>query len=113
MYYSLSEIFAIGIGPSSSHTVGPMKAANRFVRNLKNNINNVEKVSVFLYGSLALTGVGHGTLNAVVYGLLGDEADKLDLSKNHIENLQKTNQLLLGGKKHISFNMDTNFISEE
>lgn len=113
MYYSLSEIFAIGIGPSSSHTVGPMKAANRFVRNLKNNINNVEKVSVFLYGSLALTGVGHGTLNAVVYGLLGYEADKLDLSKNHIENLQQTNQLLLGGKKQISFNMDTNFILEK
>lgn len=113
MYYSLSEIFAIGIGPSSSHTVGPMKAANRFVRNLKNNINNVEKVNVFLYGSLALTGVGHGTLNAVVYGLLGYEADKLDLSKNHIENLQQTNQLLLGGKKQISFNMDTNFILEK
>lgn len=113
MYYSLSEIFAIGIGPSSSHTVGPMKSANRFVRNLKNNINNVEKVNVFLYGSLALTGVGHGTLNAVVYGLLGYEADKLDLSKNHIENLQQTNQLLLGGKKQISFNMDTNFILEK
>ncbi|MBQ8750109.1 MAG: L-serine ammonia-lyase [Alphaproteobacteria bacterium] len=113
MYYSLSEIFAIGIGPSSSHTVGPMKAANRFVCNLKNNINNVEKVNVFLYGSLALTGVGHGTLNAVVYGLLGYEADKLDLSKNHIENLQQTNQLLLGGKKQISFNMDTNFILEK
>ena len=113
MYYSLSEIFAIGIGPSSSHTVGPMKAANRFVRNLKNEISNVEKIDVILYGSLALTGIGHGTLNAVVYGLLGYEADKLDLSKNYIENLQQTNKLLLGGKKQISFNMDTNFILEK
>ena len=112
MYYSLSEIFAIGIGPSSSHTVGPMKAANRFVRNLKNNINNVEKINVFLYGSLALTGIGHGTLNAIVYGLLGLEADKIDLSKNYIENLQQTNQLLLGGKKQISFNLNDNFILE-
>jgi iron-sulfur-dependent L-serine dehydratase beta subunit len=87
MYYSLSEIFAIGIGPSSSHTVGPMKAANRFVKSLKNNIEKTEKVDVYLYGSLALTGIGHGTLNAVVYGLLGFEADKLDLTQNYIEKL--------------------------
>lgn len=88
MYYSLSEIFAIGIGPSSSHTVGPMKAAKRFVDNLGNKISNVADVKIYLYGSLALTGIGHGTLNAVIYGLLGYEADKLDLTRNYIENIK-------------------------
>ncbi len=73
MYYSLFEIFAVGIGPSSSHTVGPMKAARRYVENLgqQKGLENVGAVKVDLYGSLALTGVGHGTLNAVIYGLLG------------------------------------------
>lgn len=113
MYYSLSEIFAIGIGPSSSHTVGPMKAANRFVRTIKENINKVEKVDVYLYGSLALTGIGHGTLNAVVYGLLGFEADKLDLTQNYIEKLKNSHELLLGGIKKIPFDMDKNFILEK
>ena len=113
MYYSLSEIFAIGIGPSSSHTVGPMKAANRFVRTIKENINKVEKVDVYLYGSLALTGVGHGTLNAVVYGLLGFEADKLDLTQNYIEKLKTSHELLLGGIKKIPFDMDKNFTLEK
>ena len=91
MYYSIAEIFAIGIGPSSSHTVGPMKAANRFVNNLSAIMDEVASVNVYLYGSLALTGIGHGTLNAVIYGLLGLEADKLDLDKNYIEDWIKTN----------------------
>lgn len=113
MYYSLSEIFAIGIGPSSSHTVGPMKAAKRFVDNLGNKISNVADVKVYLYGSLALTGIGHGTLNAVIYGLLGYEADKLDLTRNYIENIKNNRQLLLRGKQLISFDIDYNFILEK
>ena len=86
MYYSLFEIFSVGIGPSSSHTVGPMRAAKRYVDNLKKNadINAAKHVKVTLYGSLALTGVGHGTLNAVVYGLMGLEAQSLDLEKDYI-----------------------------
>ena len=112
MYYSLSEIFAIGIGPSSSHTVGPMKAGRRFVCNIKN-IEAVSKVNVYLYGSLALTGVGHGTLNAVAYGLLGLEADKMDLSQNYIEKINETNSLLLRGEHSIPFNMEENFILEK
>ena len=113
MYYSLSEIFAIGIGPSSSHTVGPMKAAKRFVDNLGNKISNVADVKIYLYGSLALTGIGHGTLNAVIYGLLGYEADKLDLTRNYIENIKNNRQLLLRGKQLISFDIDYNFILEK
>lgn len=113
MYYSLSEVYAIGIGPSSSHTVGPMKAAKRFVDNLNERINIVSNIKVFLYGSLALTGVGHRTLNAVIYGLLGLEADKLDLSQNYIEKIASKKNLLLGGKKLIPFTFEDNFILEK
>ncbi len=113
MYYSIAEIFAIGIGPSSSHTVGPMKAANRFVNNLSSIMDEVASVNVYLYGSLALTGIGHGTLNAVIYGLLGLEADKLDLDKNYIEDIITTQELLLAGKKVIPFNMNKNFTLEK
>ena len=80
MYYSLFEIFAVGIGPSSSHTVGPMKAAARFVENLRTagSLAYVNRLKTTLYGSLALTGIGHGTLNAVVYGLMGLSAEEMD-----------------------------------
>ena len=113
MYYSLSEIFAIGIGPSSSHTVGPMKAAKRFVDNLGENINKVKDVKIYLYGSLALTGVGHGTLNAIVYGLMGYVADKLDLSQDYIGRLKEEKKLFLRQKKRIPFTLEDNFILEK
>ena len=72
MYYSFFEIFSIGVGPSSSHTVGPMRAAKRYIDNLhaKGCFSEVERVKITLYGSLALTGVGHGTVKAVIYGLM-------------------------------------------
>lgn len=113
MYYSLSEIFAIGIGPSSSHTVGPMKAAKRFVDNIGTEINKVADVKIYLYGSLALTGIGHGTLNAIIYGLLGFKADKLDLGKNYIGRISKENKLLLNQKQEIPFSKEKNFILEK
>lgn len=113
MYYSLSEIFAIGIGPSSSHTVGPMRAAKRFIDNLGDKIKNVSDVKIYLYGSLALTGIGHGTLNAIIYGLLGFEADKLDLSQNYIEKVVESNKLLLNQKREIPFSKEKNFILEK
>lgn len=113
MYYSLAEIFAIGIGPSSSHTVGPMKAAKRFVDNLSDDIKKVTKIKVYLYGSLALTGIGHGTVNAIVYGLLGYEADKLDLKQNYIENITKTKELNLRGTQKVSFELKKDIIFEK
>src|ERR1700722_17217480 len=72
---SLFEIFKIGVGPSSSHTVGPMVAAKRFARNLdvKGKLSAVSRVRVDLYGSLAHTGRGHGTDRAVILGLCGEE----------------------------------------
>lgn len=113
MYYSLSEIFAIGIGPSSSHTVGPMKAAKRFVDNLGSKINTVADIKIYLYGSLALTGIGHGTLNAIMYGIMGLEADKLDLNQNYIEKIEQAKKILLRGKQEVSFEVEKNFILEK
>ena len=70
---SVLDIFRIGIGPSSSHTVGPMRIARTFVRALAKSgkIDRVARVAVELQGSLALTGVGHGTVDATMLGLMG------------------------------------------
>src|SRR5690606_16278065 len=73
MTVSVFDLFSIGIGPSSSHTVGPMRAANRFVADLDEYglLDKTTAVDVRLYGSLAATGVGHGTVPAVLVGLTG------------------------------------------
>lgn len=115
MYYSLFEVFSIGIGPSSSHTVGPMRAAKRFTDNLlaQNRIHSIRQLRVFLYGSLALTGLGHGTLNAIIYGLLGHEAESLNLEDNPISNVKTTKQLLLGKKQLIAFDFNQDIILEK
>jgi L-serine dehydratase len=77
---SLFDLFKVGIGPSSSHTMGPMRAARRFGLELanKNLLNAVTRVQVDLYGSLALTGSGHGTDRAILLGLAGEEANTID-----------------------------------
>ncbi len=115
MYYSLFEIFSVGIGPSSSHTVGPMRAAKRYVDNLRasGKLGDVESVKVYLYGSLALTGIGHGTLNAVVYGLLGLEAQDIDLGKDYIGQVKSSKHLNLGGQKDIYFDFDHDIVLEK
>ncbi|WP_010598645.1 serine dehydratase beta chain [Rickettsiella massiliensis] len=69
MTVSIFDLFSVGIGPSSSHTVGPMKAAQEFVSYLP--VSEVERIQVQLYGSLALTGRGHGTDHALLNGLEG------------------------------------------
>lgn len=108
MYTSFFDIFSIGIGPSSSHTMGPMRAAARFVRRLREDgvLTRVYSLKVNLYGSLALTGEGHGTPSAVVYGLLGEDAETIDLSRNFIWELHESDCLLLDGMHPIDFNME-------
>lgn len=115
MYYSLFEIFSVGIGPSSSHTVGPMRAAKRYVDNLQKvaDIRKVQRVQTTLYGSLALTGVGHGTLNAVVYGLLGLEAQAIDLETDYIGQVKTARRLNLGGRTEIDFDFDKDIVLEK
>ena len=72
---SVLDLFRVGIGPSSSHTVGPMRIARRFLRTCveRGVFEAVERVHIELQGSLALTGPGHGTVTAVILGLLGHE----------------------------------------
>lgn len=112
MYFSLNEIFAIGIGPSSSHTVGPMKAARKYVKNLQkaNMLEKVERVKVDLYGSLALTGVGHGTLKAIIYGLMGFTAEEVDTEKPYFDSVKRDKILHLAQQKIVKFNMETDMI---
>ena len=75
---SVFDIFKIGVGPSSSHTVGPMKAARQFGLQLAKNAQPVDRIRVTLHGSLAYTGKGHGTDSAVILGLLGCEPETID-----------------------------------
>ena len=77
---SVLDIFRIGIGPSSSHTVGPMRISRRFVRALvkRGLVERTARVTVELQGSLALTGIGHGTLDAAILGLAGFAPDRTD-----------------------------------
>lgn len=105
---SVFDMFKIGIGPSSSHTLGPWRAAQRFVQKLVelSVFDNVQQVNILLYGSLAKTGVGHGTDIAVLLGLSGDDPVTFDVSQvmpkvEHIKNGQK---LVLGGNHEIDFN---------
>ncbi len=115
MYYSLFEIFAVGIGPSSSHTVGPMKAAARFVENLRTagSLAYVNRLKTTLYGSLALTGIGHGTLNAVAYGLMGLNAEEMDPQTDYIGQINETGKLNVGGNHEISFSFADDFVLEK
>lgn len=80
MKTSIFEIFKVGIGPSSSHTVAPMKAARDFLVRLQENnrLTSVARVHVDLYGSLALTGLGHGTDRAILLGLSGETPEEVD-----------------------------------
>lgn len=112
MYYRLEDIFAIGIGPSSSHTVGPMKAAKRFVDNLikKDILSKVASIKVDLYGSLALTGIGHGTLKAIVYGLMGFTAEDVDTEKPYYSSVERDKMLHLAQKKAIGFDIEKDMI---
>ena len=81
MFISVFDIFKIGIGPSSSHTVGPMVAVHCFldrIRSLPDTREKARAITVTLHGSLAFTGKGHATDKAVCLGLLGERPDTLD-----------------------------------
>ena len=80
MFLSVSDVFKVGIGPSSSHTVGPMVTASRFIKilNKPSILNEVERIQISLHGSLAFTGKGHGSDHAIILGLLGESPETLD-----------------------------------
>src|SRR5262249_18503714 len=91
MAVSVFHLFSIRIGPSSSHTVGPMRAAGRFAHHLADDglLSEVARVRVELYGSLGATGTGHGTPGAVVLGLEGNEPETVDpaAAKTRVEEI--------------------------
>jgi L-serine dehydratase len=107
---SVFDLFKIGIGPSSSHTMGPMTAACRFIREVeeRGQLAQVARVTVDLYGSLALTGKGHATDIAVTLGLAGwlpAQADP-DAAAKLIEQVRQNGKLALAGSRSIEFRID-------
>lgn len=106
MYYSVFNLFKIGIGPSSSHTVGPMVAAKKFLESLTN-INDVVTVKVDVYGSLALTGHGHATDKAILFGLEGYEPSTIDpcIINERFEVIKLSNRINLLNKKEVLFSI--------
>jgi L-serine dehydratase len=107
MAVSVFDLFSVGIGPSSSHTVGPMRAAGRFARHLATDglLPNVARVRIELYGSLGATGAGHGTPGAVILGLEGSVPETVDpvLAKARVEEIHAGGKLLLAGTHTIDF----------
>ena len=107
MPYSVFDLFKIGIGPSSSHTVGPMVAGGRFLRELKekNLFDSVHRVSARLHGSLAFTGKGHDSDIAIMLGLCGEQPDSVepDAIAGVVEEIRHSEILNLDGEKVVPF----------
>ena len=104
MYISVFDLFKIGIGPSSSHTVGPMIAARKFSEKI-NPDNHIKRITIDLFGSLALTGMGHGTDKALILGLMGELPENVDTSKINqtIKEVIDTKNLILSNGMSIEF----------
>ena len=105
---SVFDMFSVGIGPSSSHTVGPMKAGAEFVGELAQDnalFETVDSVKVELFGSLGQTGIGHGTGKAVILGLLGELPDVIDVDsiESRLEEIRNSEQLRLNGQQLVRF----------
>jgi L-serine dehydratase len=107
MTLSIFDLFKVGIGPSSSHTVGPMWAAHRFLLELESRtlLDDVATLEAELYGSLALTGKGHGTDTAILLGLSGEQPDKIDPDAVDaiISEIRTSRALKLFGRREIPF----------
>ncbi|MBN8960629.1 MAG: L-serine ammonia-lyase [Rhizobiales bacterium] len=110
----LTELFKIGIGPSSSHTVGPMLAAGNFARTLHGLESRVARLTVILYGSLAWTGTGHGTDRAIILGLTGSRPDSIDPNdvEPRLASIQKESRLTLPGGQTVEFIKDRDIVSD-
>lgn len=104
---STFDIFKIGVGPSSSHTLGPWRAAQRFVEELKQQqlLSSVKEIRVLLYGSLAKTGKGHGTDVAVQLGLLGADPETIPVETipQQLQDILTMRKIVLGGIHEIDF----------
>lgn len=114
MAISVFDLFSIGIGPSSSHTVGPMRAARMFARRLRNEdlLDSVVSVRAELYGSLGATGHGHGTPKAVLLGLEGDSPRTVDVESadERVEKINDSGRIRLLGEHEIAFSFDDDLV---
>ncbi|NHC15314.1 L-serine ammonia-lyase [Motilibacter deserti] len=114
MALSVFDLFTIGIGPSSSHTVGPMRAARMFARRLRaaGLLERTVTVRVELFGSLGATGHGHGTVRAVVLGLAGHSPRTVDPEAvaPELDRVRATGRLALLGVREIAFSPDTDIV---
>ncbi|MFC8936232.1 L-serine ammonia-lyase [Rhodococcus sp. NPDC057135] len=101
MTISVFDLFSVGIGPSSSHTVGPMRAAVQFVGDLDKDgvLPHIAGVRVDLYGSLAATGAGHGTMSAILLGLEGNRPEEIetDVMERRLKEMRSSRRIRLGG----------------
>ncbi|MFD2823763.1 L-serine ammonia-lyase [Lacinutrix iliipiscaria] len=111
---SVFDMLKIGIGPSSSHTLGPWRAAERWIQELKdqNTFNNVESIHIDLYGSLSLTGKGHATDYAVMLGLSGCDPETIptEAISEIISTIKKSNIIAFNNEKSLDFNPETQII---
>ncbi len=107
---SVFDIFKIGVGPSSSHTLGPWRAAERFLQAI--DINEVANLKVYLYGSLAKTGKGHGTDIAVLLGLNGEDPVTFDTTtlNTQVEQIKSAGKIKLAGRVEIDFKPETDIV---
>lgn len=111
---SIFDIFKIGIGPSSSHTVGPMKAGADFAARLRaqNLFERTERISADVYGSLALTGLGHATFDAVLLGFEGCLPHNVDLEEIpvRLERIRRQKQMLLDNSRALCFDIERDLV---
>ena len=114
MQTSIFDLFKIGIGPSSSHTVGPMRAAAAFVSRIAGagKFAEVARVRAELYGSLALTGIGHATDRAILLGLSGASPDTVepDSVEPLVASVRSTQMLRLAGAREVPFNFEADIV---
>ena len=110
MHVSIFDLFKIGIGPSSSHTVGPIVSSNMLIKYLRNKnlLKDVSRIDIELFGSLAYTGEGHKTFDALIIGLYSIEPDKIDNDKikKIFKEFYKTNLIKLAGKYKLPFSKE-------
>lgn len=110
MAISIFDLFKIGIGPSSSHTVGPMRAANQFVTGLREGglLSSVARITSEMYGSLGATGKGHGTAKAVLLGLEGDEPEAVEVAgiASRVALIRESGFLNVAGAHKVRFHYD-------